>query len=108
MEGAYLGCKRLEVKIKAQNEVLKDLREKYKTQKLVLYESMKAKKKNEYKGYLLEDLAPKPKSNLKEVKAQKEASIRNVLAFNGVHNPEEVLTKIQDIQRPKKKKGDGK
>jgi len=105
MEGAYLKLKRLEAKIKVQADALKLLREQYRDQKLVLYEAMKVKKRTDYKGYQLENLAPKPKVNTKEIRQQKEANIRSLLATSGVHDPGGVLTQIQSIQRPKQKKG---
>lgn len=104
METPYLECKRLEAKIKTHTLALKELREKLKTQKVALYEGMKAKKRDEYKGYTLDALSPKPKVNAKVVREQKEENIKHVLSTSGVHNPNEVLTKIKDIQRPKKKK----
>lgn len=103
MESAYLECKRLEGKIKAKNAELKELRNKYKDQKLALCNAMKAKNKKEYKGYTIEALTPKTNSEIKEARAAKEASMRNVLAINGIRDPEEVLSKIKACQRPKKK-----
>lgn len=108
METAFLECKRTEAKIKAHTEALKKLREAYKAQRLTLYESMKAKKKTEYKGYTLEALAPKPKVNTKAIRQQKEENIKTLLATSGVGNPTGVLAQIQDIQRPKKPKATGK
>jgi ABC-type uncharacterized transport system ATPase subunit len=104
MESCYLEYQRLEAKIAKQTQTLKELREKFQNQKSLLYEAMKSRGKEEYKGITLEQVSPKPKIDYKVIREQKERTIRGVLASSGVPNPSETLDRIKDIQRPKKKK----
>ena len=84
--------------LKRLNTETKTLREKKKTAKRRLYEWMKSRGLEEFQGYKLTKITPKPKLPRKKAKEKKEDALR-LFKEIGVDDPEELWTAFQHTQK---------
>lgn len=88
----------IEEALKRHNKQVKDLRQKQKLAKTRLYEWMKARGIDDYEGYSIKKIEPRPKIPRKKAKEKKEDALR-LFSEVGVNDPEEFWEALQRTQK---------
>lgn len=97
-EGYIRQISSIEDALKRHNQQVKDLRQKQRLAKNHLYEWMKSKGLEEYQGYTIKKVAPRPKIPRKKAKDKKEDALR-LFSDIGVNDPEEFWEALQRTQK---------
>lgn len=97
-EGYVRQIKDIDSALKRMNEQTKTLRSQRNQAKQRLYQWMKARGYEEYEGYNLNKIVPKPKVPRKKAKEKKEDAMK-LFKEIGVNDPEELWTAFQNTQK---------
>lgn len=97
-EGYVRQIKSIDAALKRLNQETKQLRLQRNTAKQRLYDWMKSRGFEEYEGYKLVKIAPKPKLPRKKAKQKKEDAVR-LFSSIGVDDPEELWVAYQATQK---------
>lgn len=97
-EGYIRQISSIEDALKRHNQQVKELRQKQRLAKTRLYEWMSAKGLEEYQGYTIKKVAPRPKIIRKKAKEKKEDALR-LFSEIGVNDPEEFWDALQRTQK---------
>ncbi len=98
MDSYARNLKNIEESIKRHNAQLKDLRVKKIAAEERLRNIMQRRGVNEYEGYKLDKLGPKPKKSVKK-KAEKKADAVKLFREANIDNPELFWDMFQDTQK---------
>jgi hypothetical protein len=97
-EGYVRQIKSLDEALHRHNEQTKNIREQRNKAKERLYKWMKSHNLEEYQGYKLNKLAPRPKVPRKKTREKKEDALR-LFTNIGVDDPEELWVAFQRTQK---------
>jgi len=97
-EGYVRQIKDIDSALKRLNEQTKGLRLQRSQAKQRLYQWMKARGREEYEGYHIDKIAPKPKAPRKKAKEKKDDALR-LFKDIGVDDPEELWSAFQNTQK---------
>jgi len=104
-DGYVRQIKSIDEALKRLNDQTRTLRKQRQFAKEHLYEWMKARNLDEYQGYNINKIAPKPKIIRKKPKEKKEDALR-LFTTIGVDDPEELWIAFQRTQKPPSPDGD--
>lgn len=97
-EGYVRQIKSLDDALRRHNEQTKIIRVQRTKAKERLYKWMKSNNQDEYQGYKIDKLAPRPKVPRKKTKEKKEDALR-LFSTIGVDDPEELWIAFQRTQK---------